>query len=75
MNELYLTTAVSYMFQLIIYVLFITILLSWFPKINWNKECRECQTKYTYKNGEEIKVNDGNTFIQIQPLEKELVIE
>lgn len=43
--------------------------------INWKKDCRECQTVYTYKNGEEIKVNDGNTFIQIQPIDKELVIE
>ena len=44
-------------------------------KINWKKECRECQTIYTYNNGEEIKVNDGNTFIQIQPTNKDLVIE
>ena len=38
MSELYLTKAVSYMFDLIIFVLFVTILLSWFPKINWYKE-------------------------------------
>lgn len=44
-------------------------------KINWKKDCRECQTIYTYPNGEKIKVNDGNTFIQIQPTNKELVIE
>lgn len=44
-------------------------------KINWKKDCRDCQTVYTYKNGEEIKVNDGNTFIQIQPTSKDLVIE
>lgn len=44
-------------------------------KINWKKDCRECQTVYTYLNGEEIKVNDGNTFIQIQPTNKELTIE
>ena len=44
-------------------------------KINWSKECRECQTKYTYTNGEEIEVNDGNTFIQIQPSGEKLVIE
>lgn len=36
-------------------------------KIKWEKECRNCQTKYTYLNGKEIVVNDGNTFIQIQP--------
>ena len=44
-------------------------------KINWKKECRECETVYTYTNGEKITVNDGNTFIQIQPIDKELVIE
>ena len=44
-------------------------------KINWKKDCRECQTVYTYSDGKEIKVNDGNTFIQIQPLDKELTIE
>ncbi len=36
-------------------------------KINWSKECRACQTKYTYLNGEEIVLNDGNTYIQIEP--------
>lgn len=44
-------------------------------KINWKKDCRECQTVYTYTNGKEINVNDGNTFIQIQPTNKDLVIE
>ena len=44
-------------------------------KINWKKECRECETEYTYPNGKEIVVNDGNTFIQIQPMDKELTIE
>ena len=44
-------------------------------KINWKKECRECQTVYTYPNGKEIMVNDGNTFIQIQPSDKELTLE
>lgn len=44
-------------------------------KINWKKDCRECQTVYTYTNGKEINVNDGNTFIQIQPSNKDLVIE
>ena len=44
-------------------------------KINWKKECRECETVYSYPNGEKITVNDGNTFIQIQPLDKELTIE
>jgi len=43
-------------------------------KINWEKECRKCQTKYTYLNGEEIVLNDGNTFIQIQPKDEKLTI-
>lgn len=44
-------------------------------KIKWQKDCRECQTKYTTMNGDKLKVNDGNTFIQIQPTNKDLVIE
>ena len=44
-------------------------------KINWKKDCRECQTQYTYKNGTEINVNDGNTYIQIEPSNMELTIE
>jgi len=43
--------------------------------IKWVKESREAQTKYYYMNGEELKVNDGNTFIQIQPLNENLTIE
>ena len=43
--------------------------------ITWEKESRSAQTIYKYKNGKEIKVNDGNTFIQIQPLGEELSIE
>ena len=43
-------------------------------KINWKKECRECQTEYTYLDGKEIIVNDGNTFIQIQPKGESLEI-
>ena len=43
--------------------------------IKWSKDKRENQTKYTYLNGEEIVVNDGNTFIQIQPTGQDLVIE
>ena len=43
-------------------------------KIKWSKESRSAQTKYTYLNGEELKVNDGNTFIQIQPKGQKLSI-
>ena len=35
--------------------------------ITWSKKSRDSQTVYKFKNGEELKVNDGNTFIQIQP--------
>lgn len=44
-------------------------------KIIWNKESRESKTIYKNTEGEEIEVNDGNTFIQIQPISKELTIE
>lgn len=42
--------------------------------ITWEKKSRSSQTTYKYLNGEEIKVNDGNTFIQIQPANKNLTI-
>ena len=35
--------------------------------ITWEKTSRESQTIYKFKDGSELKVNDGNTFIQIQP--------
>lgn len=41
--------------------------------IKWKKESRSSQTKYTY-NGEELKVNDGNTFIQIMPSNRSIQI-
>lgn len=43
--------------------------------IYWTKTSRHDKTKYTYKDGTEIKVNDGNTFIQIVPVESEIIIE
>lgn len=43
--------------------------------ITWEKDSRTSQTVYKYKNGKEIKVNDGNTFIQIQPKGQTLTIE
>lgn len=42
--------------------------------ITWTKNSRSEQTIYKYMNGEEIDVNDGNTFIQIQPQDKKLTI-
>ncbi len=35
--------------------------------IKWSKSSRSEKTKYTLEDGTELKVNDGNTFIQIQP--------
>ncbi len=35
--------------------------------IKWEKKSRSAETKYTLENGEELVVNEGNTFIQIQP--------
>ena len=42
--------------------------------IKWAKESRKSQTKYYYNDGKEIDVNDGNTFIQIQPEGQKLTI-
>lgn len=35
--------------------------------ITWEKSSHSSQTIYKYEDGEEITVNDGNTFIQIYP--------
>lgn len=43
--------------------------------IKWSKESRSSQTLYTDKDGKEIKINDGNTFIQITPPSEKLKIE
>ena len=43
--------------------------------ITWEKSSRTSQTKYYLENGEELVVNDGNTFIQIQPEGQTLTIE
>ena len=42
--------------------------------ITWSQSSRSSQTVYKYKDGTEIDVNDGNTFIQIQPKGKNLII-
>ena len=42
--------------------------------ITWEKSSRSSQTKYYYESGEELIVNDGNTFIQIQPEGQKLEI-
>lgn len=42
--------------------------------IQWKKDSRSNKTIYTYEDGSELVVNDGNTFIQIQPKKQELTI-
>ena len=42
--------------------------------ITWEKKSRTSQTVYKFKNGTELKVNDGNTYIQIQPVGQTLTI-
>ena len=46
-----------------------------FLPIKWSKESRESKTYYTYDDGTEIMVNDGNTFIQIVPVDSNITIE
>lgn len=43
--------------------------------IKWEKAARSSKTIYKYSDGTEIKVNDGNTYIQIQPSGQNLSIE
>ena len=43
--------------------------------IKWEKSSHTSQTKYRYLDGKEIDVNDGNTYIEIQPKNRKLTIE
>ena len=43
--------------------------------ITWSKSSHSSQTIYKYQNGEELVVNDGNTFIQICPINGTITIE
>ncbi len=43
-------------------------------KIKWSKKDRASKTIYTLEDGNELKVNDGNTWIHIQPKGKKLNI-
>jgi hypothetical protein len=44
-------------------------------KIKWIKDSRSSKTIYKDMNGKDLVVNDGNTWIHIQPTDKKLVIE
>lgn len=35
--------------------------------IYWTKSSRSAKTIYTYNDGSEVEINDGNTFVQIMP--------
>ena len=35
--------------------------------IYWTKSSRSAKTIYTYSDGSEVEINDGNTFVQIMP--------
>lgn len=43
--------------------------------IDWSKSDRKAKTKYTYKNGVEIEVSDGRTWIEVMLYERPLTIE
>ena len=43
--------------------------------ITWEKRSRNSKTIYKYMNGTELKVNDGNTHIEIQPLNEDLIVD
>ncbi len=43
--------------------------------INWTKSSRSDKTKYTYTDGKEINLNDGNTFVQIVPTGRDITIQ
>ena len=43
--------------------------------ITWEKNRRTSQTVYRYLDGTKLVVNDGNTYIEIQPTGKQLTIE
>ncbi len=43
--------------------------------ILWSKKSREGETKYTYQDGTQLVLNDGNTWIHIEPKSQKFVIE
>ena len=46
-----------------------------YKKIYWTKETRLSKTKYKYEDGTDLEINDGNTFIQIVPINNRITIE
>jgi len=44
-------------------------------EITWNKSGRTAATKYTLKNGKEITINPGNTYVQIVPMDSSVAID
>lgn len=44
-------------------------------KIKWSKQARSAQTKYTDESGNEIKLNPGQTWVQILPTTGKVTIE
>lgn len=44
-------------------------------EIKWSKESRSAQTKYTYNDGTEVNVNDGNTYINLFDKSKSVSIK
>ena len=44
-------------------------------KINWTKSTRSDKTIYKYQDGTELKINEGNTFINIVPTDNLITIE
>lgn len=43
--------------------------------IQWSKQSRAKKTQYTYLNGEEVVLNDGQTYIQLQSTKQKSIIE
>ena len=43
--------------------------------ITWKKESRNAKSKYYYSNGEEIQVNDGRTYIEVNTTSQKVSIK
>ena len=43
--------------------------------IKWNKQSRTSKTRFTYNDGKELKINDGNTLIEVVPTDGEINIK